>query len=136
MTQTVFIYGTLKQGFLFHEKGLDGARMLGEVETVEPYPLYIAGSFFGPMMLDRAGEGLRVRGELYEVEDDRLRVLDELEAVGEPGSFRSTIDVRPLGGGGIETAIAFFKSGDWLDPLQSGYLDDYQDRRFVPPWER
>jgi hypothetical protein len=30
MTQTVFIDRTLKQGFLFHEKGLDGALMLGE----------------------------------------------------------------------------------------------------------
>lgn len=109
MTQIVFIYGTLKRGFPFHEQGLVGARMLGEVETVHPYPLYVAGPFFGPMMLDKAGEGLRVRGELYEVEDDWLPVLDALEAVGEPGSFRSTIEVMPLGGGGIETAIAFFK---------------------------
>ena len=51
-------------------------------------------------------------------------------------SMVAEVAVKPLGGGGIETAIAFFKSGDWLDPLQSGYLDDYQDRRFVPPWER
>jgi gamma-glutamylcyclotransferase (GGCT)/AIG2-like uncharacterized protein YtfP len=30
MTPTHFIYGTLKQGFPFHEKGLDGALMLAE----------------------------------------------------------------------------------------------------------
>lgn len=51
----VFIYGTLKRGFPLFEKGLVGARYLGDVETVEPYPLYIAGSFYGPMMLDRRG---------------------------------------------------------------------------------
>jgi gamma-glutamylcyclotransferase (GGCT)/AIG2-like uncharacterized protein YtfP len=61
----VFIYGTSKRGFPLHGKGLKGARYLGEVETVAPYPLYIAGSFYGPMMLDRPGEGLKVRGELF-----------------------------------------------------------------------
>ena len=68
----VFIYGTLKRGFPLFDKGLVGADYLGDVETVERYPLYIAGSFYGPMMLDRAGEGLHVRGELFEVEEDRL----------------------------------------------------------------
>jgi len=51
----VFIYGTLKRGFPLFDKGLVGARYLGDVETVEAYPLYIAGSFYGPMMLDRPG---------------------------------------------------------------------------------
>ena len=58
----VFIYGTLKRGFPLFDKGLGGARYVGDVETVEPYPLYIAGSFYGPMMLERPGERLRVRG--------------------------------------------------------------------------
>ncbi|WP_184401331.1 gamma-glutamylcyclotransferase [Rhizobium sp. BK650] len=51
----VFIYGTLKRGFPLFEKGLVGARYLDDVETVEPYPLYIAASFYGPMMLNRRG---------------------------------------------------------------------------------
>ncbi|MDM9644843.1 gamma-glutamylcyclotransferase family protein [Rhizobium sp. S163] len=132
----VFIYGTLKRGFPLFEKGLHGARYLGDVETIELYPMYIAGSFYGPMMLDRPGEGLQVRGELFEVEEGRLQTLDELEAVGQEGSFRSTVDVAPVGGGVPTTAIGFMKSEKWLDPLHSGHLSDYQDRRFVPPWDR
>jgi gamma-glutamylaminecyclotransferase len=132
----VFIYGTLKRGFPFFDKGLEGAEYLGEVETVEPYPLYVAGSIYGPMMLDRPGEGLHVRGELFEIDEARLHVLDELEAVGQKGSFRSTIRIAPVGGGVPSTAIGFMKSEEWLDPLHSGYLADYQDRRFIPPWER
>jgi gamma-glutamylaminecyclotransferase len=132
----VFIYGTLKRGFPLFDKGLEGAEYLGDVETVEPYPLYVAGAIYGPMMLDRPGEGLHVRGELFEVDEVRLRVLDELEAVGQKGSFRSVIQIAPVGGGAPSTAIGFMKSEEWLDPLHSGYLADYQDRRFIPPWER
>ncbi|WP_062115049.1 gamma-glutamylcyclotransferase family protein [Aureimonas sp. AU40] len=131
----IFVYGTLKRGFPFHPLGLDGASFLGAVETLEPYPLLIAGSFFGPMMLDRPGEGLRVRGELYRVEPGRLPKLDELEDVGSPGSFRTQILVAGEGSGQVE-AIGYMKSQSWLDPVHTGYLSDYQDRRFIPPWER
>ncbi len=132
----VFIYGTLKRGFPLHQKGLNGAHYVGDVETVDPYPLYIAKSFFGPMMLDRPGEGLRVQGELFEIDEERLPVLDELEDVGQPGSFRSTLWVTAVGGGEHLSALGFMKSENWLDPRHSGYLSDYQDRRFIPPWDR
>ena len=131
-----FIYGTLKRTFPLHEKGLTGARYLGDVETIRPYPLYIAGSFFGPMMLDRPGEGLKVRGELFEFEEDRLPVLDELEDVGQEGSFRTTVEVTPVDGGIPIEAIGFMKTETWLDPLHTDFIADYQDRRFMPPWER
>ncbi len=138
----VFVYGTLKRGFPFHPLGLADAAFLGPVRTLDPYPMMVAGSFYGPMMLDRPGEGLHVEGELYRIEPGRLPKLDELEDVGRPGSFRTQIRVRPIGESGIEgeggpiEAIGFMKSRDWLDPVHTGYLSDYQDRRFVPPWER
>ena len=132
----VLIYGTLKRGFPLHEKGLAGLDPLGHYQTVEPYPLYIAMSFFGPVMLDRPGEGLVVQGELYEVEEARLRVLDGLENVGDPGSFRSQLLVEPVGGGVSLEAVGFMKDESWLQPIQSDYLSDYQDRRFIPAWER
>jgi gamma-glutamylaminecyclotransferase len=131
-----FIYGTLKRTFPLHPKGLAGARYLGDVETVRPYPLYIARSFFGPMMLDRPGEGLKVRGELFEFDEERLPVLDELEDVGSEGSFRTTLEVVPVGGGVPIEVIGFMKTEAWLDPLHSGCLAEYQDRRFIPPWCR
>ena len=132
----VFIYGTLKRGFALHEKGLSGARYIGDAQTLEPYPLYIAADFFGPMMLDRPGVGLHVRGELFEIDEDRLSVLDALEDVGKEGSFRSELNVKPVEGGIVSSAIGFFKGDNWLNPLHSGYLADYQDRRFIPPWKR
>jgi len=132
----VFIYGTLKRGFALHEKGLSGARYMGDVQTVKPYPLHIAADFFGPMMSDRPGVGLSVRGELFEIEEDRLSILDALEDVGKEGSFRSVLDIRPIDGGVVSSAIGFFKGENWLNPMHTGFLADYQDRRFIPPWER
>jgi gamma-glutamylaminecyclotransferase len=132
----VFIYGTLKRGFPLHEKGLTGARFLGLYQTVKPYPLHIAMSFFGPVMLDRPGEGLVVQGELYEADAARMQVLDRLEDVGEPGSFRANLLVEPIGGGVALEAVGFMKDETWLEPLHSDRLSDYQDRRFIPPWQR
>lgn len=132
----VFIYGTLKQGFPLHDKGLLGAPFLGVYRTVDAYPMLIAQNFYGPMMLDKPRHGLRVDGELYEVDEDRLEKLDKLEAVGEPGSFRSILLVEPKDGGVRTKAIGLMKSENWLQPVHSGYLSDYQDRRFIPPWQR
>jgi gamma-glutamylaminecyclotransferase len=111
----VFVYGTLKRGF----------------------PLfYIAQQFYGPVMLDKPGEGLQVHGELFEVAEERLPTLDELESVGSKGSFRSTVEVEPVGGGLRVHAIGFMKDESWLEPLHSDCISDYQDRRFVPAWKR
>jgi len=132
----VFVYGTLKNGFPFFEKGLADARFLGPYRTVEPYPMLIAQDFFGPVMLDKRGEGLHVQGELYEVAEASLPTLEQLEGVGKPGSFSRPISVEPLGGGIRVEAIGFFKGESWAEPAKSGYLSDYQDRRFIPPWER
>ncbi len=132
----VFVYGTLKRGFPLFEQGLARAEFLGNVQTVEAYPLLIAGPWFGPMMLDRPGEGRQVRGELFEVDGAELPTLDELEGVGKEGSFRSLVRVEPLGGGLAVEAIGFMKSEAWLDPVHMRDLEDYQDRRFIPPWAR
>ncbi len=132
----VFIYGTLKRGFPLFDKGLSDATFMGLCQSVQPYPLMIAQDFYGPMMLDQAGQGLVVQGELFEVPDAHMERLDELESVGAKGSFRSTIEVEPIGGGLRETVVSFMKDESWLDPIHSPLLSDYQDRRFVPPWLR
>jgi gamma-glutamylaminecyclotransferase len=132
----VFVYGTLKRGFPLFEKGLPDATFLGACRTVESYPLYIAQDFYGPIMLNKPGEGLPVQGELFEVPDNQLPTLDELESVGSKGSFRSTVVVEPLGGGLRVSAIGFMKDESWLEPLHSDCISDYQDRRFIPAWQR
>jgi gamma-glutamylaminecyclotransferase len=134
--KTVFVYGTLKAGFPFHPLALSKAQFLGTVQTAQAYPLMIAADFFGPMMLDRPGEGLVVHGELYAVKHDQLPVLDRLEDLGASGSFRTTLQVEPEGGGLRQEAIGYMKDESWLKPLHTGYLSNYQDRRFIPPWNR
>ena len=132
----LFVYGTLKLGFPLHAAGLTGQRLVGMYRTVVAYPMVVAGPWFTPMMLNEPGRGLRVYGELYEVETNRLVSLDEIEHIGEPGNFREPIDVEPIGGGACCAANVYFKARELADPIHTTYLGSYQDRRFIPPWSR
>lgn len=89
----LFVYGSLKEGFPnFHVN--KGRRVPGRFMTVEPYPLYLADGVL-PCLLPRPGDGLRVVGQLFEVDDKQLAAMDELERVGHSGGYaRITIDVR------------------------------------------
>jgi gamma-glutamylaminecyclotransferase len=77
-----------------------------------------------------------IRGELYEVQDDHLAAIDSLESIGQPGNLRITIEIEPLEGGPVTSAAAYVKEQSLAAPAHSGFLDDYQDRRFIPPWDR
>jgi hypothetical protein len=44
------------------------------------------------------------------------------------GSFRTAVEVAPVGGGIRAVAIVFMKAETGLDPLHSGYQLDYQGR--------
>jgi gamma-glutamylaminecyclotransferase len=132
----LFVFGTLKKGFPFHSGCLNGAKYLGACRTVKAYPMFIAGPWFAPMMLDKPGDGLRVSGELYEIDQPALTRIDAVESVGKPGNFRISIEVEPLEGGGSCQAFAYAKSEKVARPVHSAFLAEYQDRRFIPPWSR
>lgn len=132
----LFALGTLKRGFPLHEKGLGGVPCLGAYRTIQPYPMLVAGPWFAPMLLDQPGTGHRVLGELYEVDEPRLALLDEMESVGTPGNLRVLVDVEPLAEGARTSAFAYAKAAHLAVPAHSGFLEDYQDRRFIPPWQR
>ncbi|XP_036153046.1 gamma-glutamylaminecyclotransferase [Myotis myotis] len=82
----VFVYGTLKRGQPNHKVLLDATngcatfRGRGRGRMVEPYPLVIAGEPNIPRLLNLPGRGYRVFGEIYAVDEQMLRVLDEFEA--------------------------------------------------------
>ncbi len=59
-----------------------------------------------------------------------------MEGVGKPGSFRSKLRIRARAGGEPQEAIGYMKARNWLNPVHTGYLSDYRDTRFIPPWER
>ena len=77
MRSKLFVYGTLKRGLCNHHF-LERARFLGKVRTCEAYPM-IAPKKWYPYLIDRPGEGYRVRGELYEIDAATLKRIDRLE---------------------------------------------------------
>ncbi|WP_161801178.1 gamma-glutamylcyclotransferase family protein [Bradyrhizobium japonicum] len=79
-------------------------------QTVEPFPLVIAGPWFAPMMFNEPGRGHRVFGEVYRIDVGRLQKLDRLESLGKPGNFRVAIEVVPLGVGQPVRAFVYLKS--------------------------
>ena len=132
----LFVFGTLKKGFALHTPALDGACYVGAYRTVMPYRMVIAGPWFAPMMLPEPGAGHRVKGELYHVNAPYLERIDAVESVGVPGNLRIEIEVEPVEGGASVRAFAYAKSAALATPAHSGFLEEYQDRRFVPPWRR
>ncbi|XP_045108699.1 putative gamma-glutamylcyclotransferase CG2811 isoform X1 [Portunus trituberculatus] len=79
----VFVYGTLRQGRPNHYRLLEAAsgfaRYLGLATTCEKYPLVIASRYNIPYLLAAPGYGKCVLGEVYEVDDKMLELLDRLE---------------------------------------------------------
>lgn len=81
----VFVYGTLKSGepnyCLIEDRGNAFAKLIGNARSVQKYPLVIASRFNIPYLLDTGGEqGCQVDGEIFEVDDEMLERLDELES--------------------------------------------------------
>ncbi|KAK6027730.1 AIG2-like family protein [Ostertagia ostertagi] len=87
----VFVYGTLKRGepnsdVLTNTEGQyrlvgEGATFpVGEGRTKVPYPLIVASKYNIPFVLNEPGKGYQIQGEVYEVDDVKLKVLDALEA--------------------------------------------------------
>jgi gamma-glutamylaminecyclotransferase len=128
----VCVFGTLKAGFPLHEQGLAGLPKLWDCRTVERYPMIIAGPWFAPMIFNEPGTGYHLRGELYAVDGERLGRLDRLESLPKPGNLRVMIRVESCLDGTVCPAFAYMKSRSLAKPRHSGYLEIYDDRRFVP----
>jgi gamma-glutamylaminecyclotransferase len=52
--------------------------------------------------------------------------------VGKPGNFRVVLGVETLDGARSWQAFAYMKGKQLATPLHTGYLETYEDRRFVP----
>ncbi len=71
----VFVYGTLKKGFKLHHH-LENAKFLGE-GFIWGYDLYNVGWY--PAAIKGTG---KIFGELYEMDDETLKLLDQVEDEG------------------------------------------------------
>ena len=108
MKHRLFVYGTLKRG-RGRSALLDGQKFLGVVRTEPHYRLFNSDAF--PCLVeasreDVAGAGVSIEGELWEVDDACLALLDQVEAV-DSGLFERR-EVRMVAAEGME---AYFYRG-------------------------
>ncbi|CAN9498079.1 unnamed protein product [Ophioblennius macclurei] len=81
----VFVYGTLKNGQPNHYRMFDGANgqaeFLASALTTQRFPLVIATKHNIPFLLNIPSEGNRIHGEIYRVDEQMLKFLDNFESV-------------------------------------------------------
>ncbi len=99
MPHLVFVFGTLKEGYPNFATNR-GRRIPGDFVTRERYPLYLMGERFSPWLVFLPGEGERVVGQLFEVDDAALAAMDLLERVSEADGYRRV----PIGVEGVGKA--------------------------------
>lgn len=132
----VFVYGTLKRGFVNHDAALMARGYAGPARSVAAYPLVIAGPWFSPVVFDEPGHGMRIAGELYVVDDGTLDALDAIEGVGRPGGYhRVEIDLED-GDGKRCRAWCYVKRREDVAVVHDGPLPLYDDIRYVPRAQR
>lgn len=106
----VFVYGTLKRGFINYpilEKTLEEVGYI-EVKTVDKYPMYKSESYF-PYLENKKGEGKRVKGHLYKVKNSEKWRLEQFEGV--PKLYKNgLIDVEDEDGNFYASVGVFFRS--------------------------
>ena len=76
--QRVFVYGTLKRGFRLHHN-MREARFLG-TGFVDGFAMYRVEWY--PAIIETQDQPGRIFGEVFEVNDDTLAILDEVEDRG------------------------------------------------------
>lgn len=86
----LFVYGTLKRGHPLHGHLL-GQTCLGDGRTLPEFRLLNCGWY--PALVE-SDEGRSIRGEVWEVDDETLRRLDEVEDVPSGLYERRTISLQ------------------------------------------
>lgn len=115
----VFVYGTLKKGFVNHSF-LSKAEYIGPVVTKEKYPMYIDTFGTYPYLLDK-NDGYNIKGELYIVDEHVLKSLDWLE--GCPDYYKRK-EITVLNGDSEITAYCYFFVKD-KEPFDQTYIDEF-----------
>ncbi|XP_054930213.1 putative gamma-glutamylcyclotransferase CG2811 [Dermacentor andersoni] len=117
MWHLVFVYGTLKCGERNHNilnnTNNGHSTLVGQARTLKEWPLVLLSAFELPCLLPCEGVGHEVCGEVYQVDDRMLAVIDHLE--WHPRLYiRSQEDVELLsqGGGRLKAWIYFVRKFD------------------------
>jgi len=116
----IFLYGTLKRGGC-RSHVMRGQQFVGDARTVAKYRMYNTGSY--PALVEDE-DGIEVEGEVWEVDDECLRVLDAIEAV--PDLYeRRPVSLTDARMDGVETYI-YRRSVDGL-PDCGGRWEHHQN---------
>jgi gamma-glutamylaminecyclotransferase len=108
---SVFVYGTLKEGFA--NFGINaGQRVPGVFQTVQQYPLFIIGQYFLPWLVNQPGSGEHVLGQVFKINEQVLKDMDVLEQIDEAGWYsRGGIQVQQVGAPVLGSLQAFVYFG-------------------------
>lgn len=94
MSSLLFVYGSLKQGFV-NEHVNTGRRVAGQYRTQARYPMVLLGEGDVPCLIAQQGTGHQVIGEVYETNADDIARMDKLERLGEPEGYeRVEVDIE------------------------------------------
>ena len=133
----VFVYGTLKQNYPHHNQYMHGQIYLGKYRTRVEFPLVIVNKWYSPVMFPEPGVGKHVIGELYQVDNHALSILDELESVDRKmGYRRESIEIQSLSNHKIQEAYVYTKERQYVSVIHSDYLSEYLDTRYILPKNR
>ena len=113
----VFVYGTLKRGN-YLSSVLDKSEYIGKAQTVsDDFRLFCNGAFPYVTRAQEGETGYRIKGELYRVDSDILRRLDEIE--GHPETYvRSPVRFE-ANGVQIAGAMYIFPDSNYLESFTS-----------------
>jgi len=134
----VFVYGTLKRGFPNHDGAIADLPCLGRFRTAQAFPLVVGGDWFSPYLIDEPGEGHRVFGEVFEVDDEGLEALDRMEGTHLPVGYRRiSIAIEDKHGAATFDAWTYVKDRETIRGIHSDPMEEYaQDPRYVSPSKR
>lgn len=123
----VFVYGTLKKSQPNHpvlvESKNGQAKFICIGQTLDRWPLVIASQYNIPYLLYKSDTGHKIQGEIYAIDAEMLKFLDEFE--GHPSYYtRRQMPVSTLEHGTIEPWIYFLNQYK-LEMLQLPMYADY-----------
>ncbi len=101
----LFIYGTLKRG-RSRAGAMNGQRFLDNAQTAPKYRMIDCGEYPG---LVEADDGVSIEGELWDVDQACLDVLDELEGTSINLFRRASVELQPPREN--DQAVAYFYRG-------------------------
>lgn len=76
----LFVYGTLKKGHI-RNAALERERYIGTARTIDKYAMFTVSTYPGLVESNQNCAGKKILGELYEVGDECIQLLDGIEGV-------------------------------------------------------